>query len=103
MHAENAIGLGIGEDLDEAVRRLVDLGAAVRRERKLADFVFDAGGLEIFLTLPNGSDLGERVDDVGNDVVVHVAGLAARISATAMPSSSALCASMGPAITSPRA
>jgi hypothetical protein len=76
MHAEHAIGLGIGQDLHEAIGLLVGLGAAVRRERELADLVGDAGGLQLLLGLADGGDFRLRVDDARNDVVVHVAGLA---------------------------
>ena len=43
MHAEHAVGLGVGEDFHEAVGLLVGLGAAVGGERKLAGVVGDAG------------------------------------------------------------
>ena len=36
VDAEHAIGLGVGEDFDEAVGLVVDLGAAIRGEGKLA-------------------------------------------------------------------
>ena len=68
--------VGVRQDLDEAVGGLVDLGAAVGGEGELADLVGDARGLELLLGLADGGDLRERVDDVGDHVVVHVARLA---------------------------
>jgi hypothetical protein len=65
VHAEHAVGRGVGQDLHEAVGRLVDLGAAVGGERELADVVGDAGGLQLLLGLADRGDLRERVDDVG--------------------------------------
>ena len=49
VHAEHAVGLGVGEDLHEAVGLLIGLGAAIGGERKFADIVGDAGGLQFFL------------------------------------------------------
>ena len=43
VHAEHAVGLGVGEDLHEAVGLLVGLGAAVGGEREFSDVVGDAG------------------------------------------------------------
>jgi hypothetical protein len=52
MHAEHAVGLGVGEDLHEAVGLQVDLGAAVGGEGKFADLVGNAGLLQFLLVLP---------------------------------------------------
>ena len=49
VDAEHAVGLGVGDDLDEAVGGQVDLGAAVGGEGKLADVVGDAGRLQLLL------------------------------------------------------
>ena len=57
VHAEHAVGLGVGEDLHEAVGGEVDLGAAVGGERKLADVVGDAGRLQLLLGLADRGDL----------------------------------------------
>src|SRR5262249_23570564 len=40
------------------------------------DFVFDAGRLQFFFRFTDGGDFGVRVDDVRDDVVIHVAPLA---------------------------
>ena len=75
VHAEHAVGRGIGEDLHEAVGDVVGLGAAVGGERELADLVGDAGGLQFLFRLADARQLRRRVDDIGNDAVVHVPGL----------------------------
>src|SRR5215208_197860 len=77
MHAQHAVGVGVGEDLDEAIGRQIDLGAAVGGERKLADLVGKAGFLDLLLVLADRGDLREGVDDVGNDVVIDVTGVTA--------------------------
>ena len=76
VHAEHAVGLGVGQDLHEAVGLVVGLGAAVGGERELADVVGDAGRLQLLLGLADRGDLREGVDHVRDHVVVHVAGLA---------------------------
>ena len=58
MDAEHPIGVCVGEDLDEAVRRAVDLGAAVGGERELADLVGDPGGLQLLLGLADVATSG---------------------------------------------
>src|SRR5579863_10701399 len=68
VHAEHAVGLGVGEDFDETVGGQIDLGAPVGGERKLADSVGDAGRLQFFLGFADGGDLRIGVNDVGNDV-----------------------------------
>ena len=76
VHAQHPIGRGIGQDLDEAVGRARDLGAPIGHEIELADGVGDAGFLQFFLATADGGDFGRRVDDPGNDTVIHVPGLA---------------------------
>ena len=51
VHTEHAIGLRICENLHETVSGLVDLGAAIGGERKLARGVGDARLLQLFLGL----------------------------------------------------
>src|SRR5262249_37882560 len=75
VHPEHPIGLGVGEDFHKALGGDVDLGAAVGREWKLSDLVGDACLLELLLTFAHRGELRVRVDHVGNDIVVHVAGL----------------------------
>eukprot|EP00760_Papus_ankaliazontas_P007791 PhM_4_TR13531/c0_g1_i1/m.76495 len=76
VDAEDAVSLLVGEHLHEPVGLVVGLGAAVRDEGELAHLVLRAGGLELLLGLANPRDLGVRVNDAGDGVVVHVAGLA---------------------------
>src|SRR5262245_45820235 len=70
VHAEHAVGLGVGEDLDEPVGGAVDLGAAIGGKRELADIVGNAGFLQLLLAASDRGQLRVRVDDVGNDLVV---------------------------------
>src|SRR3979411_1816727 len=49
VHAEHAVGLGVGEDFDETVGLMVDLGAAVGGEREFSRVLGDAGLFEVFL------------------------------------------------------
>src|SRR5579864_388974 len=51
MHAKHPIGLRICENLHESVSGLVDLGAAIRGERKLADGITDASLLQLLFGL----------------------------------------------------
>ncbi|EGE56106.1 hypothetical protein RHECNPAF_750070 [Rhizobium etli CNPAF512] len=76
MAAEHAVGVLVGEDLDETVGRQHRAGAPVRRERELADLIGDTRRLQLFLGLADRSDLGLRVDDARNDIVIDVAMLA---------------------------
>ena len=54
--AEHAVGLLVGEDLDEAVGVQHGARAAVGGERELADLVVDAGLLQLLLGLADGGD-----------------------------------------------
>src|SRR5690606_18889620 len=65
----------VGENLHQTIRLQHRTGATVRAEGELADVVLDARLLQLFLGLTDGSDLGARVDDARNDVVVHMASL----------------------------
>ena len=56
VHAEHAVGFGIGEDFDEALRRQVGAGAGIGAERKFADLVGDAGGFKLLLGFADGGD-----------------------------------------------
>src|SRR6185437_9464526 len=75
VHAEHAVGLGVGEDFHEAFGGLVHLGTAVGGHRKLADVVGDAGGFQFLFRFYDGGDFRIGVDHVWNGVVVYVAGL----------------------------
>ena len=75
MDAEDAVGLGVGEDLDEAVGVGVAAGAGIGGERKLADPVVDAVVLELLLGRAHRRHLGPSVDHTGDRLVVDVPGL----------------------------
>jgi hypothetical protein len=75
MDAEHAVGLGIGQDLHEAIGGEIDLGAAIGAERKLADIVGDAGGFELFFGFSDGRDFRIGVDHIRDGIVVHMARL----------------------------
>ena len=102
LHAEDPVGLCVRDDLHETIRGQVDLGAAVGGEGELSDVVGQAGGLQSSSDFADGRDLRIGVND--GRMRPSLRGRPARqISATATPSSSALCASIGPATTSPMA
>ena len=73
VHAQDTIRLGIGHELDQAIRIQVRLGPAVRRKGKAADLVLDALLLELGLSLPDPGDFRVRVHDGRDGVVVDVA------------------------------
>ena len=75
MRAEDPVGLGVGEDLDEAVGFGVAAGAGVGGERKLADPVLDAVALQLLLGAPHRRHLRPGVDHGRDRLVVHVPGL----------------------------
>src|SRR5260370_1386290 len=58
MDTEHAVGLGIGEDLDEAVSVRVGARAAIRREGEFSRLVGYPGGLQLLLDLADRSNLG---------------------------------------------
>ena len=72
MGAEDAVGGLVAEDLDQAVRVVVGLGAAVGGEGELAHLELDAERLEVLLGLADPGHLGVRVDDGRHTVVVDV-------------------------------
>jgi hypothetical protein len=45
VHAEHAVGLGVGQDFYKSIGLLVGPGAGIGREREFADIIGDAGGL----------------------------------------------------------
>ena len=101
VHAEHLVGGLVGQHLHEALGRAVGAAARIGGEGILADLVGDAGGLELLLGLADPGDLGLGVDDRGHEVPVHWPFWPAMVSTQATPSSLALCASIGPSITSP--
>src|ERR1700722_3874048 len=78
VHAEHAVGLGVGQDFHESFGGQVHLGAGIGGEGKFADVVGDTGGFELFFGFADRSDFRIGVDDVRNDVIVHVASLAGK-------------------------
>ena len=72
MHAEHAVGLRIGQDFHKAFGLLIGLGAAIGGERKFSGIVCDARGLQFLLGFPDRGDFRIGVNDVRNDVVIHV-------------------------------
>ena len=74
MHAEHAVGGGVGQNLDEALGGAVHLSATIGGEGGLADAVGDPHLLKLLLSLADGSDFGRRIDHGGNHRVIHVAG-----------------------------
>src|SRR5580693_10710135 len=76
VHAEHAIGLGVGQDFHKAFGGQIHLGASIGGEGKFSDIVGNAGGLELLLGFADGSDFRIGINHIRNDVVVHMAGLA---------------------------
>ena len=72
VHTQNAVGLGLSDELHDTLGVEVRLRARVSRERELADLVLDARGLELLLGLADPRDLGVRVHDGRDRVVVDV-------------------------------
>ena len=65
MHAEHAIGRGVGQNFDEAFGGAVRLGAAIGGEGELADLVGDPGLFQLFLGLADGGHFRCGVDHGG--------------------------------------
>jgi len=97
---EHAVGLRIGQNLHKAVG-WGDLGAPLA-VKVTADRVAMPASFSSSRSF-RPSDLRGSVDHVRDHAVVHVPGLPAIISAARRPRPPALCASIGPAITSPMA
>lgn len=72
MDTENAVSLGIGDELDNTLSVEVGLGTGVGAEGERTDTVLDARGLDLSLILANPSDLGVSVHDTGDGSVVDV-------------------------------
>lgn len=73
VDTENAVGLGIGDELNKTLGVEVGLGAGVGAEGEGTDIVLDTGSLNLSLSLANPSDLGVGVHDAGDGSVVDVA------------------------------
>lgn len=72
VNAENAVGFGIGDELDKTLGVEVGLRARVGGEGEGADLVLDAGSLDLGLVLADPGDLRVCVHDRGDDAVVDV-------------------------------
>src|SRR5690606_12999169 len=73
VHAQDAIGLRVSEDLHAPLGAADGLGATVGAERERALLVGDAGLAELLFAPAHGRDLRVRVDHARDRVVVHVA------------------------------
>ena len=105
VDAEHAVGRDVSASIfTKPSVWCIALARPLAVNGNLPTLVLDAGRASTPLrVLPTQAISGLGVYHVRNHAVVHVPGLAGEISATATPSSSALCASIGPAITSPMA
>lgn len=72
VDAEDAVRLGVRQELDHALRLEVRLGARVGGEGEAAGAVLDALLLQLRLVLPDPRDLRVRVHDRGDGAVVDV-------------------------------
>src|SRR5581483_11917471 len=75
MHAEHAIGLRICENLHEAIRGLIHLGAAVGGKREFTGIIRDSRLLQLFLGLAHRRNLRRGIHNTWDHIVVHMAGL----------------------------
>ena len=75
VNAQHLVGLRICQNLDEAIGRLVGLGAAIGEEQELAGLVVDTGRLQLFLRLAHGGDFRRGIDHAGDHTVIHMARL----------------------------
>src|SRR6266446_4277744 len=76
MPAENAIGFGVGDELDHSFDVIAAKRAAVSAEREFADAHLNSLLLGLIFRETNARQLGIGVDDTGNGFVVHMAGFA---------------------------
>src|SRR5690606_38839730 len=72
MHAENAVSLGIGNDLDETSGFVGGHRPSAGRERSDADVDVNPFGLQLLLGLADPCDFRVGVDDARDQVVVHL-------------------------------
>lgn len=73
VDTQNAVSLGISDELDNTLSVEVGLGTGVGAEGESADVVLDTGGLDLTLVLADPGDLGVGVHNGGNGGVVNVA------------------------------
>ncbi len=76
MDAQHAVGLGVGQDLHEAVGLAVGAAPRIGHERELARLVGDAVLFELLLGLADRRGFGPGIDDAGNGVVIDMGRLA---------------------------
>src|SRR5690606_3865507 len=72
VNAQHAVGLGVGDDLDEAGGLVGGHGAAAGGERRDADVDVHALGLQRLLGLADPGDFRVGVDNARDQVVVHL-------------------------------
>ena len=70
VHAQQAIGASIGDDLHEAVDTVDAVSSRIGTEQMLAGAHLVTCFLRRGFAEPNRGDLGVRVDDIGNRLVV---------------------------------
>src|SRR6266849_5796363 len=76
VNADQAVGSGIGNHLDEALHFIQTARPRVGGEGEFADANVPAALAGLFLGQTNGGNLGRGVNDTGDGVVVHVGFLA---------------------------
>src|SRR5690625_395508 len=76
VHAQDAVGLRVGQHLHLAVGAVHGAGAPHRLEGEVTLLVGDALLLELLLALADRGDLRFGVDDAGHQAVVDVSGVA---------------------------
>src|SRR5690606_7692782 len=72
VHTQYAVGLGAGDNLDEAGSIVGSHGATAGSEGEYADVDFDTFGFQLLLVLANPGGFGMSVDDRRDQVVVHL-------------------------------
>lgn len=73
VNTKDAVGLSVGNELDDTLGLEVGLGTGVGAEWEGTDAVVDTGGLDFSLVLANPRDFGVSVHDAGDSAVVDVA------------------------------
>ena len=76
VHTEDFVCAFVGEDFGKAFGFVIDLRPTVGGEREFADFVGTSFGLQLLFGLADAGQFRPGVDDVGNQVVIDLAGLA---------------------------
>jgi hypothetical protein len=79
VSAQNAVSLGVSQELDKTVTVVIGACSAVGLERELADFVFDLLLLELFFSVADPRNLRCSVDDGRNGHVIDVTDTAGQL------------------------